>query len=645
MKTSISYPAFMVIIFSVILLFGCRADDVSTDDMFKEREIITERLSNTVNIDSLKALIESKDISSPELIAVSWRLSDLYAAHSDLDNAVRYQFMGFDEAKRVNDTLSYIYACNNLGIFYRRKSNFQNAAKYHTIGIHSGEAFSDSLRYEVRKANMLNVNGLGKVYMNVGYIEEAKKEFLYGLTLGDSSTLGNKALNYANIGIIYIKEGNYDSARWYIYESYKYDIIKGDSVGLALSYIHLGSLCKMKGHKQEAMDYYNASMNYFKERGDDWHWLEGAAAMAEFHMENSNYYKAYPLLMEILEKAQRLKTDKYLNFAHTQLHDYYHHLGNYREALKHSELMGQYYQKLMDAQQLGGVKDITAEYDRSMQQDKIDDLSHKNSLLTIQRRNTTIILLSIIIAIFLIWGIFMSFISKRLKTMNTKVRQSEEMKKSFINSMCHEIRTPLHQISGFSQVLASSSDELSTEEKGQYGEIIAQNTEELTQILDQILEISDLDSSQDYLPMEEVSVVDCIRNASDCQIHNNHNKNVELVIKNLHEGDETVTTNANYLTTQLKAILDNAFKFTSEGVITVTFKSENGHKLISVADTGIGIPVTLQEKVFEKFYKIDSFEKGTGLGLYLTRIIAVRLHNKVYINKNYTCGTDVIIEF
>lgn len=621
---------------------------------------MSEWLEGINGIDSLKQLLEYAEggkkpdwadesynvhgWNSPAIIATCWKLAEFYADSSDAQSSIRYQRIGFDEAARVGDTLSFINACNILGVGYRRLSDFQNSAKYHSIGIHAGEIFSDSLNPAVLNANILNISGLGKIYLTVGYLEDAKREFLRGLSLSDSTMFENKALNSANLGIIYMKQNNYDSARMYIYESYKYDILSGDSEGLALASIHLGSLCRMKGHMEEALNYYQESMDYFKAKGDDWHWLEGASAKAEYLMAEGKYKRAYPLIEEILEKAEKISSDKYQNIAHLYLANYYKNSGNFKKAMEHSELRAQYYEKIKSAQQLGGIKDITSDYEKRLQQSKLEDLNYKNSQLKIQRNEIVIILLCVIIIVAVAWGIYVSHVLRRLGRLNSIVKESEEIKSSFINSMCHEIRTPLNQISGYSQLLTSSSEVVPADERKQYGEIIVQNTEALIEMLDQILEISALDSSEQKFPLSNINVVDCVRNVFDRHTQKNHNEKVEFIYNGPSDG-EYVLSNSKYLSIQLDTILDNALKFTPEGTITVSIKKEKRHMLISVADTGIGIPAELKERVFEKFYKVNSFEKGTGLGLYLAKLIETRLHNKVYVNSDYTGGTEMIIEF
>ena len=94
----------------------------------------------------------------------------------------------------------------------------------------------------------------------------------------------------------------------------------------------------------------------------------------------------------------------------------------------------------------------------------------------------------------------------------------------------------------------------------------------------------------------------------------------------------------------LDNLLGNASKFTHEGSVTLAYevKKEENQLIFTVTDTGIGIPVEEQERVFERFVKLDNFSQGPGLGLSICRIVAERLGGYLRIDKGYTQGTRVI---
>ncbi|MCS2220475.1 ATP-binding protein [Bacteroides thetaiotaomicron] len=120
--------------------------------------------------------------------------------------------------------------------------------------------------------------------------------------------------------------------------------------------------------------------------------------------------------------------------------------------------------------------------------------------------------------------------------------------------------------------------------------------------------------------------------------------NIECIITGDKDG-MTAQTNAFYLSRVIGNLLSNSAKFTESGTITLTcnIDKEKGQLVISVTDTGIGIPADKQEWVFERFTKVDDFKPGTGLGLYICRIIIQRLGGQIRIDTGYTSGCKMVV--
>ena len=235
--------------------------------------------------------------------------------------------------------------------------------------------------------------------------------------------------------------------------------------------------------------------------------------------------------------------------------------------------------------------------------------------------------------------------NKQLAVERDRAEAASRAKTAFIQSMTHEIRTPLNHISGFSQVLAMPGIDLSEEERIDYSQHIQEGTLHLTNILDDLIQISDLESHSELPSTEE-----CYPNLIAAQVTDSIrmmlNDGVEISVQSLVADDFVVNTYPNLLQTALKKLLDNAVKFTQKGSITLTTEL-NGQELhFSVQDTGPGIPIEKRDYIFERFSKLDSFMQGTGLGLPIARMIAERLNGTLTLDTNYTNGAkfDLIIK-
>ena len=254
------------------------------------------------------------------------------------------------------------------------------------------------------------------------------------------------------------------------------------------------------------------------------------------------------------------------------------------------------------------------------------------------------------------WSIYQRYMVKRLKKMHRKLMvaneevkrqsekatESEKMKTAFLNSICHEIRTPLNSIAGFSELI--TDDSLDTATRVEFKELILNNSTALLSMVNNILELSELVSSYEPLPVEPTDVYGlCVE---EMEILKDRILNPDILcITEADKKEIIIPTNAFYLSRVIGNLLGNAAKFTEKGTITLTCRidEEQGVLIISITDTGIGIPTDKQEWVFERFTKVDDFKPGTGLGLYICRIIIQRLGGSISIDTCYTKGCKVLV--
>lgn len=176
------------------------------------------------------------------------------------------------------------------------------------------------------------------------------------------------------------------------------------------------------------------------------------------------------------------------------------------------------------------------------------------------------------------------------------------MKTAFINSMCHEIRTPLNAINGFSELLLTEQEPAARQA---FQAEIWKSTTALTALLENMLELSQLVSSESPLPVAQTDIRLLCAERLELQKQLGDNPAVEYV--NEAGTEIEIPTNAFYLTRVVDNLLHNAAKFTAAGRITLRCRNDESRRTlqISVSDTGIGIPPEKQEWVFERFTKVD----------------------------------------
>ena len=234
--------------------------------------------------------------------------------------------------------------------------------------------------------------------------------------------------------------------------------------------------------------------------------------------------------------------------------------------------------------------------------------------------------------------------SKELKAALSRAEESDRMKSAFIQNMSHEIRTPLNAVAGFTEVLCSQDNELTSREKIDMKQRIASNVELITSIVNELLELSESESKSQLGDVEKTSV----RCNDLCQsvlavIRNKGKSFVELRFKSNVDDDFTIQTNPYRLRSSLNHLIDNAQKFTDFGHIELRFEHQDHQALFIVSDTGIGIPEKDRERIFENFAKLDEFKEGIGLGLPICRRLVASLGGTLELDPAYSPGSRFVI--
>lgn len=318
-------------------------------------------------------------------------------------------------------------------------------------------------------------------------------------------------------------------------------------------------------------------------------------------------------------------------------------MGKYRDACRSYARYAAVNDSIRNMKQSELLSKYTAQFevDRlKMEQLELKAKANKNQLIT------ALIAGCIALLLFL----QTSYLYARTLSMNRKmevahkaVQKMGQVKNSFIRHITHEIRTPLNSIVGFSTLLAEGNTE--EEERKEYVAQVESNNTYLLGLMENILTIADMDSQVLDMPRQEVDVNECCK---DC---------IESLAPVLKEGvavecvpsQEVTVIHAfrPWLQVALTALLDNAVKFTEKGSIRISCKADKKSRMLRVVveDTGIGIRPEDADRIFDRFYKLDAFTKGSGLGLAVVREIMEIVGGRVYLDDTYTKGCRFVLEW
>ena len=205
--------------------------------------------------------------------------------------------------------------------------------------------------------------------------------------------------------------------------------------------------------------------------------------------------------------------------------------------------------------------------------------------------------------------------------------ESDRLKSAFISNISHEIRTPLNGIVGFSNLLGREN--LSIDDKRKYLSFINENNDLLLKLINDILEISRIETDSFNIHEESCNLVSLCENIiAQESIHLTPTISLELAdVHNIN-----VLIDKIRLTQILKNLISNAIKFTKEGRVELGYRIQRDMIEFFVRDTGIGIDPDMHEKIFDRFVQVDPFSNGTGLGLSITKVIVEKLGGRIWID-------------
>lgn len=218
-----------------------------------------------------------------------------------------------------------------------------------------------------------------------------------------------------------------------------------------------------------------------------------------------------------------------------------------------------------------------------------------------------------------------------------KAERSNQLKSAFLANMSHEIRTPLNAILGFSRIIAETEN---AEERLQYYDIVEKNNMRLQELINEILDLSKIESGMmefNYAPVSLYTLCEDVKNTYSfrCQ------PGVELVFE---ESDPSlvISTDRNRLFQVFSNLIGNATKFTAKGSISFGYKLTEKEIVFHIADTGSGISddkIDKIDKIFDRFIMANNQVQGTGLGLSISKIIVEKLGGKIAVQSKMETGT------
>ncbi|MDE6369269.1 MAG: HAMP domain-containing histidine kinase, partial [Muribaculaceae bacterium] len=231
----------------------------------------------------------------------------------------------------------------------------------------------------------------------------------------------------------------------------------------------------------------------------------------------------------------------------------------------------------------------------------------------------------------------------KLVDLRDKAKAAERIKNDFVENMSEEIRVPLGAIVEYSHLVSDFAEEDERAYIREYADAMSVNTDLLIRLVNDVLDLPQLESGELSIHRSPSSIKGICNFALEL-VKKHVSPNVNIIFANAGQPDSVILTDPQRVEQVLIQLLTNAAKFTDRGSITFGYEiSPQRDKItFTLTDTGIGVPRGMEEKIFERFAKIDPTTQGNGLGLYISRRLATMLGGSLKLDSDYRAGARFV---
>lgn len=587
-------------------------------------------------------------------------LAQYYRRTQKIDSAIIFFKQSALRSKKSGHTIGSSIANNGLCRVLYLLGRYEEAEKACNSALNSlkNETLDNELGY-MTKAD--THTALGTIYLRKNNIEKAQENFLIVDSMHKDKPLRPDviAAAYQNLGGIYLDLNDIALAEDYFYranDEFEKLPPKAAEYYLNSNNVELGKLEFKKKEFVKADSLLTNCYIFFKKIGDEQTLSELATTLALLKIKRNDFEKADDLLNEAyslhekngfvleaatdaieLAKIAIIKKDfksgltwagkaEILNLTLNNsiikkdqalvLADLYSQLQNYEKAYKYQAIGNGINDSLNQAQSAEAIREIDEKYQSEQRNKEIELLKAENEITEEQTRNQRNLLL-IGIGLTSIGAIFLFLLYRNRQKTNRKLREIDALKTNFFTNISHEFRTPLTLISA--PIQESLEEKGLSKEKRKHFEIAQKNTIRLSSLVDQLLELSKIDSGNRKLRLQKNTPTQMIAAWSESYLYLAEQKKINFTAEILNketeawfdrEALENITAN----------LLGNAVKYTpNDGEIELQVAIEKNYLKIKVKNTGQGVSRSQIKTIFNRFYQTDGQNEGAGVGLSLVK--------------------------
>ena len=633
-----------VLFASIILLSHCTPNQKQMDAATEHLKEVSSTLYAIRNEDSLKMLLQEyieKNDDVAQMICHK-HLGSRQRENARFSEAVNSHHQGLELALKLNDTIEIVQAMNNLGTNFRRIGAQSEASHYHYQALHYAEAWSGLNTPVGTKNRVVSLNGIGNISLTLGYYNDAEKNFREALKdeIALQSPLG-QAINYANLGAIFELRQEYDSAYIYFHKSLEQNTIAKSNMGIGLCLIHLGQLYEKEQKFELAKAEYQKAYELMEQISDKWHWLEASLSIARIHLITNNIAKFNHYIHLAETTAHDIESPEHLAEVYMLKHEYDIKQGNHQLALQHYKQHKTMQDSVQGIQKANRYMDIRVGYEKSKNAIRLQQMEATSKIE--QQKKQYVIYFSwiIIIVSFIITALLYYAYRQRTRT-NKILKKIEQSRTDFFTNITHEFRTPLTVIQGLNNQMRHKKN-LSEKERNAFRAAIERQSNNLLNLVNQLLDVAKLRRGTDIPQWTRGDIVAYLQMTAESFSLYAEEKGVSILFYSdvsVKEMDFIPL----YIDKIVGNLLSNAIKHTEAGD-KIDFIISKGQRpdtmILRVSDTGEGIALEDQERIFEFFFQSPQSQNtyGTGIGLAYTKMLVEKMKGKIEVESKLGEGS------
>ena len=609
---------------------------------------------------------------SSNMARQSNNVGSMYREMAVYDTALLYFTKSLKLLENVNDSSELAHTFNLIGLIYNAKGDFNKSLENLMESLRLWQCTNDETGIGVAYCN------IGMMYRKLGDYEKALDYLQKTLAIEKELEMPRQIIeSFIQIGIIYEETGKYEKAIKNYQKGLKIAKQLKDKKKIASCLNNIGVVYYDMRNYNLALDYYFESLEIKREIGDKHGISVTTINIAEVFLDLSKpnlkstpdrpvkYFGTFnniiSILMESVSIAEETRNYQDISNTYSALINVRSEYGQYKEAVHYQEKLIAFTDSLFTIDKNRDIVKLQAKIDTEQKEQEIAIMDAKNvaqiSQLKTQNIRRYIFMGGGISLVLIILGlinrlIFIRKTQKELQAKNlhiqhekNKAEQSEKVKEQFLANMSHEIRTPMNSILGMTNILRKN-DHNKTQEK--YLDAIAQSSENLMVILNDILDLSKLEAGKIELESKLFNLNDELKIVEDILKYRAREKGITLKCKVQDGVPGWIIGDPTRLNQVLINLIGNAIKFTEKGAVTgsVRVKEQDQQQAVlefDIIDSGIGIPSDRLDAIFQSFTQADGNTTrhygGTGLGLTISKQLVELQNGKIQVESQVGKGS------